>query len=71
MKQLQAVAEECRLPAWEYVRNVHVVKSLGQADDDYTPTFVLRRGHLRRKYASELRALLDDLIIRSWDAGVC
>ena len=43
------------------VHAVHVVKALGQADDDYrqlaTPTFVLRRAHLKRRYEKELKQL--------------
>jgi len=61
LQQLREVAAACRLEPCEEVSDVHVVKSLGQSDDDYrqlaTPTFVLRRGHLRRRYDSELRAL--------------
>ena len=58
---LREVAERCQLHPCEFVRDVHVVKSLGQADDDYrhlaTPTFVLRRGHLKRRYEKELAQL--------------
>lgn len=65
LAQLAGVAERCRLPPWERVRAVHVVAALGQADDDHrhlaAPTFVLRRGHLRRRYEKELKALLKEI----------
>lgn len=35
LRQLWDVAAQCKLRSWEYVRAVHVVDSLGQADDAY------------------------------------
>ena len=61
LQQLLKVAAECSLHPWEKVHAVHVVDSLGQADDAYqdlsTPTCILRRKHLRRRYADDLRLL--------------
>lgn len=61
LRQLLEVAAACSLRSWELVHAVHVVDSLGQADDAYqdlaTPTFVLRRKHLKRRYADDLRVL--------------
>jgi hypothetical protein len=49
------------LPPSDIVADTHVVQALGQPDGDYrqlaTPTFVLRRGQLRRRYARELSML--------------
>eukprot|EP00965_Chrysotila_dentata_P166950 5512586-Pleurochrysis_carterae.AAC.2 len=61
LAQLRDVGVACGLQPWELVQAVHVVKTLGQADDDYrqlaTPTFVLRRGHLKKRYEKELKVL--------------
>jgi len=61
LKQLHSVAVRCKLQPHEYIHDLHIVKSLGQADDDYThlatPTFVLRRAHLKRRYEQQLRRL--------------
>ncbi|KAL1512425.1 hypothetical protein AB1Y20_005681 [Prymnesium parvum] len=63
LRQLLHVAEESRLLPWEVVHAVHVVDSLGQADDAYdnlaTPTFVLRRKHLKRRYSEDLKRLYE------------
>ena len=61
LRQLDDVAQECKLEPWEEVHAVHVVDSLGQAgdacEDLSTPTFVLRRKHLKKRYANDLKRL--------------
>lgn len=61
LHQLRSVALSCGLPPSDIPTDAHVVQALGQPDGDYrqlaTPTFVLRRGQLRRRYARELSRL--------------
>ena len=73
LQQLIDVAKECTLLPWEVVHAVHVVDSLGQADDAYqdlaTPTFVLRRKHLKRRYADDLMRLEEGPMRVLWDGS--
>lgn len=73
LRQLLCVAKECNLMTWEVVHAVHVVDSLGQADEAYdslaTPTFVLRRKHLKRRYVDDLMRLYKGPQRMHWDGS--
>jgi len=62
LTDLAAIADQARLPAWEYIKAIHLEPALFSLRNQcITPTFNLRRYHLRTRFGKELVEMYRDM----------